>query len=359
MGTSKLRILLHATGVTLFVFAPFIASQLQGTDLRDIQRYLDTGADMNTFFVRHSWLRFSLQNLLLCGLFYANYLLLTPKLLITGQWLKYIPALILVSIGTTALVWYWHVLVDRWIGSHPMPFHMRFVDTSLTQFLLLSISLALAISEHNRRLVIAQQEKEKLLKDAELQLLHSRINPHFIFNTLNNIYSLSIVNSPATSDAILRLSSLLRFLVYESGKEAIPVAKELDYIADYVALETIRAPENLEVIFSLEGEKAGVIHPMLLIPFIENAFKHGRTMKNDTSIVVRIVTDGQHVRLHTENPVIPKENELTESGIGNSNTQRRLELLYPNRHALVVNNDGITYTVDLNIKLYENPLHSH
>ena len=202
---------------------------------------------------------------------------------------------------------------------------------------------------------------EELMKEkvaAELSLLKSQVQPHFIFNTLNNIYMLSLKNSPQTSEMIYRLSALLSYMLYDTKKHVIDVEKEIDYVKNYINLEKIRYGERLDVQMTVINNVRGVnVPPLLFLPLVENAFKHGvSNAVEDCWIHIDVSLKKKTLVFKIENSVI-KEKCATNgfgNGLGLENLKRRLEILYPNRHELRAMNDECSYlaTLKLNFEDY-------
>jgi hypothetical protein len=198
------------------------------------------------------------------------------------------------------------------------------------------------------------QEKEELRRghrEMELALLRARLDPHFLFNTLNNIDVLIASDPRAASRYLNELSGLLRFVLYEAGGTAIPLADELAFIERYIALERIRTRSPRYVEHAVVGDPAGLsIAPMTFIPFVENAFKHTESARRDGAIRSRIVIDGTRVTLDCANRTAPGAPDGTpHPGIGDSLVRRRLELLYPRRHTLTTEQRDGMYRVQLTI----------
>ena len=192
--------------------------------------------------------------------------------------------------------------------------------------------------------------REKL--GTELEFLKNQINPHFLFNTLNNIYSLSRKKSDKAPEIVLKLSKLLRFILYESGKETITIAEEIRILEDYVELEKIRYNDRLKLTFDKQiDDMKQLITPLILLPFIENAFKHGVSeTTEETSIAISIVLKNGNLSFFVNNS---KEydgaNDVREK-IGLSNVRRQLELMYRD-FTLVIDNLADNFNVDLKINL--------
>jgi LytS/YehU family sensor histidine kinase len=199
-----------------------------------------------------------------------------------------------------------------------------------------------------------KSREEKILREHkfELELLKAQLNPHFFFNTLNNIYSLVLKKSDEAPAALLKLSEIMRYMLYDSRAPKVPLAKELEYLEDYLELQKLRFTDPGFIDYTAKGEPHNHdIPPMMLLSFVENAFKHGKRRVSNPGIVIRTEITEDEMRFHVSNYII--ENSPTEkrdgSGIGLKNIKRRLQLIYPGKHDLTITNrDGI-YTVDLTI----------
>jgi len=183
----------------------------------------------------------------------------------------------------------------------------------------------------------------------ELALVKSQINPHFLFNTLNNIDVLIQQDAIKASVYLNKLSDIMRFMLYETKTERIELSKELTYIEKYIELQKIRTSNLNYVNYAVEGNTDGLlIAPMLFIPFIENAFKHAENKKMENAINIRIVIKHDRIEFKCENNY-SDDNQINhdESGLGNELIQKRLELLYPKKHKLEITNSDNTYKVNL------------
>jgi hypothetical protein len=190
-------------------------------------------------------------------------------------------------------------------------------------------------------------------REAEMELLKSQIQPHFIFNTLNNIYALSRENSPLTSEMIFRLASLLDYMLYDAGKTLIPLDKEIAYINNYIALQRIRYADNLDVAVNIFDDLENIlIPPLLILPFVENSFKHGisgQTQKGWMTIDVSVKDKELTVKVENSkaaNYSSPADN----SGIGIKNVRKRLDILYEDGYTLKCLNEAESYLVILKLK---------
>jgi len=201
---------------------------------------------------------------------------------------------------------------------------------------------------------IKNQNEKKVLENAtlnaEINFLRSQINPHFLFNTLNGIYSLANEGSPQTKDSILKLSDLLRYVLYDSGDEKVLLSKDIQYVTNYIDLQRLRLSSKVLIDYHIEGNIQGYfISPLLLIAFIENAFKHGISYTRSSTIRILVKVIEKTLTLYVENPVI--ENNSFGGGLGLKNVKRRLELLYPGHYMLeIIQKDQINI-VNLKIDL--------
>jgi LytS/YehU family sensor histidine kinase len=197
-----------------------------------------------------------------------------------------------------------------------------------------------------------EQERHLQKVAAELSVLKLQISPHFLFNTLNNIRWLVRSGSAHAEPAIVKLSQLLRYILYQASQEKVSLSKEVEHLQDYVALQKMRLPEGLTLDLSVQGDLNGLkIVPLLLIPLVENFFKHGDFTTSSTSKIELTVT-GDKLTFLTVNKILrSQEKEPGESGIGIGNVRKRLALHYPSLHELTCHEAGDEYYVKLNIIL--------
>lgn len=204
-----------------------------------------------------------------------------------------------------------------------------------------------------------EKEKEALAKEkvvSELSYLKTQINPHFLFNSLNSIYYLSSLKSEDTPKAVLLLSDLMRYVLYESTTHKIELTKEIKHLENYIKLQKLRisTKKNVQVHFSKNGNFSPyAIEPLLIVPFVENAFKHGISYKDPSYIIIQIVTKEDELLVTVANSKHPnKPTKATkEGGIGLQNVQKRLALLYPETHELAIKESQEEYRIDLRLKL--------
>lgn len=209
-----------------------------------------------------------------------------------------------------------------------------------------------------------QQELELLkstIKESELKFLRSQINPHFLFNNLNNLYSYAIEFSPKTPEIILKLSSVLRYMLYECKEQFVPLAKEVEQLQNFTELYEMQIEERGNINFSIDIERPDYrIAPLILIVFIENAFKHSQSGQSDNIMIdiVIQVTEGGELTFSCKNNFHPETNtENLAQGIGLENVRKRLQLLYPNAHQLAIRETANQYEVDLSMQLTQQVRH--
>jgi two-component system, LytTR family, sensor kinase len=243
---------------------------------------------------------------------------------------------------------YENVVVPAGVFIEPQKFISIMIETAFPAGLLVAITFVnsqLAAKEREKNLV-----REKLT--TELQLLKNQINPHFLFNTLNNIYSLTIKKSDEAPEVVLKLSELLSFLLYEAGRDQITIKREIDFLDDYIAIQRIRYSDRLSLVFNKDIDNADQpIAPLLLLPLVENAFKHGASENHFESYIHLQMTlkNGQLsfiIENSFEEPGINKQS----SSIGLSNTSRQLELLYKEQQLLIDKKQGV-FKVQLLVNL--------
>lgn len=227
-------------------------------------------------------------------------------------------------------------------------------DPYNTVLFLLIFTMGTSISVVQRWLKTEQTRKEteneKL--NTELSFLKSQVNPHFFFNTLNNIYSLAVVRSELTAPAVMKLSAIMRYILTETQRDLVPLSNEVEFIHNFIDLQKVRLTDKVSLNFTTEGSISDLlIAPLLFIPFVENAFKYGVSTKEASSITIEIKTVGNTVVFTAVNYIVPSENNLMENtGIGINNVKRRLELMYPGKHQLSTTQKDNYYTVHLEIE---------
>lgn len=229
--------------------------------------------------------------------------------------------------------------------------HMRTQTIWFFFLMVTGFSLAIELTFELFRQILSRQAAETEKNKAELALYKAQINPHFLFNTLNTLYALVISGSEKTESAFIKFSNILRYMYSQSGSELIPAEREADYIRQYVELQEMRLNRHTQVSLTIDVTARQIsIPPMILITFVENAFKYGTSSDTDCTIRIHISIDEDRLHMETENTVMRKR-ENKSQGIGISNCRKRLELLYPGKYELNTSETNGIYKVLLNIRL--------
>ncbi|RXR22991.1 sensor histidine kinase [Flavobacterium stagni] len=306
-------------------------------------------------------------------LFYFNYLFLVPKFLLKGKYLfHFILLLGLIVFFTEVRIHFFlddlklmrpphSVIVEgKKILLQPMkqppgpPFFLNVAMSFSYIFIVLISTIIKVLYEYNHNFqnrLLAETER----KSAELNYLRKQTNPHFLFNSLNSIYSLAIKKSDQVGDAIVTLSELMRYMLYETDQRVVPLEKEINYIVNYIELQKLRIHDIENIRVNIYGDlKEKMIEPLLLISFIENAFKYGTDYKGKTDVRLKITVQESLLEFYIENKISRHTEDPVHSGIGVQNIKSRLELLYPKSHELTIIHVDGKYQVHLKLNLEEN-----
>ncbi len=323
-------------------------------------------------------------------LFYLNYLVLIPRLLFRKKNAMYIVisvaviSFMFVGLRTVDLrkrVEFYQELLEKNDGN-PVVIHpgapkmsnkqiMRRIESgyALDQYnpftrklpnvqfygllLIFSLSMVLRFIVRWREQEQEQMELEKERMSSELDYLKQQINPHFLFNAINSIYSLTLPHEDTrASESILKLSAILRYMLYETNQKLVLLEREIEIIEDYIGLHRLRLTSKTQVNLVVNGNLSGYgIEPLLLIPFIENAFKYGIDSSEACTIDISIDCTDNYLKFGVVNKILVKNNAGKHSGIGIKNIERRLEILYPDSHNLDIKQVNDNFIVSLNLPL--------
>jgi sensor histidine kinase YesM len=295
--------------------------------------------------------------------FYANYLWLTPHLFVAGKhrYFLFINFVLVVSLGISShyLMVFSHELFQSMKSSPHEKMAIDEVFFILRDIINMGIFAGVATAivlgqrwQHNEQ---ARHEAEAARTDAELKTLRNQINPHFLLNTLNNIYALTAFDANRAQEAIQQLSKMLRHLLYDYDQPVVPLQDEVDFMQNYISLMRIRLPETVEVSaqFNIHNSQLPVA-PMIFISLVENAFKHGVSPTAPSFIHIMLETTDERILCHIENSNYPKTaSDHSGHGIGLQQVQRRLELAYPDNYTWQHghSDDGKVYTSHIEVKL--------
>ena len=289
--------------------------------------------------------------------FYLNTEILLPKLLRAKGVIIYL----LTLIGAIVFMLWIHEELFHWAYSNFFPGNhsgggarrgalMRMIF-QLLFYAAIGTSYRLISDRMKEDEQVKEQENERL--KSELSFLRSQISPHFMFNVLNSVVSLSRRKPEMVEPVVVKLSELMRYMIYETNDSIVPISKELAYLESYIDLQKIRFGDDIQIDFKHElGPKSSQIEPMLLIPFVENAFKHGVGFIENPTIEIELKDSAKELYFKVANKKGASINEIKDesSGIGLANVKRRLELLYPTNHRLEVLDSGSDFIISLTIQ---------
>ena len=292
--------------------------------------------------------------LMMATLSYLNYFFLLPRFLIHKNLLKYLFEFI-IPFGVIVTL---HIYLKRYIyadlsESKRFLYSTKFVlqHGIITLFIAIFVGM-LKFAEDWLALEGKRKELENEKLTAELTFLKAQINPHFLFNTLNNLYYLAFTNSPNTTEVIAKLSQMMRYMIYDSNHEKVFLSKEIEYIESYISLEKLRLNNQIPINFVVEGEVNQVkIVPLILITFLENAFKHGVSNNSINAFIsVNLSVQNKGLIYTVKNSKLEINNH-EKSGIGLQNVKRRLDLSYPQKSHLEVIETKNEYTISLTLDI--------
>jgi hypothetical protein len=348
MRGKTLQILIHCIGCTIFLSLPILFSP-------DITNPLG-------LYKIPPFQRDFIGYLILVVFFYINYYIFIPKFYFRKKYAVFGALALFFFLVVCAIP---NILVSETdfrnhlqnvcVASSPNflpPQHVQppffyFFGHHFFEFLIVfTFSLMLKISS---RLKLAEKEKV----NAELSYLKAQINPHFLFNTLNSIYSLAIEKSDYTATAVVKLSGMMRYVITDASHKFVPLEKEINYISDYIELQRLRIDETIKLSYSVAGDLLEKkIAPLVLISFIENAFKYGVNAEENSEIKIDIdITKAYlHLRVFNKKVSMHQVNE-GNSGLGIENTKNRLQLLYPGSHKLVIKDAKEDFSILLSLHL--------
>jgi hypothetical protein len=324
-------------------------------------------------------------------LFYANYFLLFPKLYLRKKYFLYVTIVLVLFTGVYTLRPFEKVirgLSPREQGRRPQmqageeqrrfmfgpqdsfpqgprqgalrdgrpPGPNREHPTDIVSIILFvtvwSLSTAICVIREWKRTESRAIQAEADKANAELSFLKAQINPHFLFNTLNNIYSLAVTKNENTAESIMKLSNIMRYVTDDVTEDYVSLENEIECLRDYIDLQRLRLGKKMTVAFMVDGPVAGKkIAPLILMNFIENVFKYGLSSHEASVIEIKLSVQDDNIRFFCKNRLFEKKTPSDRAGIGVQNTRQRLQRLYPNRHFLNITTDDGFYTVQLTLQV--------
>lgn len=340
MKVKRFTIASHAFVWVLLLVIPYVTTD-------QIFNSLDPASE-----IKYLLLCFILSSVLI-AFFYFNYFFLIPKYLHTKKYWLYF-SFLLMSIASVFLF-----LGSLFFFSDFNPEALAKKNPAIEKIIpviiinaislwLLSIVSSILWTFHNR---LERTEKERL--SSQVASLKAQINPHFLFNTLNSIYATAMDTSPQTADMVDKLSEMMRYTMKDTQQDFVLLEDEINYVNNFIELQKLRLHRRVKLEYhTLENVPYFQIAPMLLIPFVENAFKHGVNSEQKSHIKIEISINKMEFRLSVINTKVNVQHDISErSGLGIENTKRRLDLIYPAKHLLVIQDTEKEFSVSLHINL--------
>lgn len=304
---------------------------------------------------------FGYYGLINISIFYINYTLLVPQLIKEQKkYGLYIASITMLIFSMTIVKTVLASLNSDLVLLDYMPDSKSLAPVNIVSYVLRAVFMSgffvvvstlirFAVDWFSNDRVQRDLESEK--KDMELQFLKSQLNPHFLFNSLNNIYSLAYQKSDKTADAILKLAEIMRYMIYESNDRWVSLSKEIEYVQSYIELQKLRFKDGASIVMNLNGEIDNQqIVPLILISFVENAFKHGVANDPADPIMINLIANQKILHFSIRNRKKESNKDMV-GGVGLNNVERRLQLLYPERYKLNIVNSQTHYTSELMIDI--------
>jgi hypothetical protein len=342
------QIVIHIAAWACFLLLPFVF----------YPRPRET--DFSFFAERYFSAYFIVNSVFIIAFYYINTHLIIPKLLDHKKFLSYTLIILALLVFYGFLPRIYHHLFGELLPQQPQPGRpprMRnppLVNSGNIAIFLMVFVFSTGIKVINQWLRSEQQTKEianeKL--QAELSFLKAQINPHFLFNTLNNIYALASSQSEHTAAAVMKLSSIMRYVLTEARNDLVPLEKEILFTSHYIELQKMRLTDKTSIDFTIKGDPAGrQIAPLLLLPFVENAFKYGISTRewSPIRILLEINKDSLYFSISNHKHLNTSLKITDNTGIGITNTKRRLDLLYEGRYELIIDDKTNDFSVHLKI----------
>ncbi len=325
-------ILLHVLFTTLIILVPIFVMPLKD-------------AKTPNYLQWHTIIFTALQT----GGFYFSAYVLYPRLLLNKRLAAYILAILGVSLLFSLITGCFMVVAEE------LPLYAIFAGIVVKIF----IGLFVMGTATSYRFIVDVMQNDRLQKESltmELSFLRSQVSPHFMFNALNSMVSLARKKSDLLEPALLKMSNLMHYMLYDSDEEKVSLNKEVEYIRSYIDLQTMRFGDSVKILFMVQpGNYSHIIEPMLLIPLIENAFKHGVNVADEPEINIELAVAEKEVSLTVSNKTIPYKAQVADKtkGIGLTNLERRLKILYPGKHQLAAQRKDNWYHASLKIVTHD------
>jgi two-component system, LytTR family, sensor kinase len=330
-------VLLHVAAWTLLFSLPYL---LRSPDDKPRNTHESTPGTIFSWLMNCSWI----------AVFYFNAYVLIPRFIYRKKYWQFTLTHAAVYAFIMAEVYLFFTVIFK-----KSNFDTRAVFFNILIYLFIfALSTAFQLIKDKVASDKLAQEKQNEVLKTELSLLRSQVNPHFMFNVLNNMVSLARKQSDLLEPSLIKLSSLMRYMLYEADEEKVSIEKEMDYLQSYIDLQQQRFGKKVQVNVHMHTVDSQYrVEPMLLIPFVENAFKHGTGIIEDAHIDVALEAGKNMLRFVVRNKYNPASAEIKDksSGIGLANVKRRLNLLYGKKHTLDISNQHNLFVVSLTIQL--------
>lgn len=311
----------------------------------------------------------AISYIILLSLTYSNNLLLVPRLLVKKKYISYFSSIILLTVVLATLqtitvkqaLLHFPVLKVQQVSFLSAPVSGKWTLDALSEEIgsylfgfamwVFVFTMAWYMNDYRRQQKISQVAIKKQV-EAELSFLKDQLNPHFLLNTLNNMYGLALIKSDKTPEVILQLSSILRYFLYESNVERISFEQEKKLMQAYIDLELLRLSDKANLTFFIDADNAYNVPPLLWLPVLENVFKHGtRYIADEYYIDYKFVIYNNVLSIRSKNGYKPGATEEGEGGIGLTNLKKRLEILFPGKYSIDTVGGENMYSIDINIQL--------
>jgi two-component system, LytTR family, sensor kinase len=296
-------------------------------------------------------LRYVINNLVYIGFFYLNAGLLIPRFINKRNYKQYAAVILASLVIILVLTWLIFYLM---MGMHKFNIRGHILFNLFFFLFFFAGSTAYRLIKDRARADKLEREKENENLKTELSLLRSQASPHFMFNVLNNMVALARKKSDLLEPSLLKFSSLMRYMLYDADEEKVGLEKEIDYLQSYIDLQQQRFGKNVQLTVNLhQFDDNYELEPMLLIPFVENAFKHGTGIIEDAQIMVTLKAEKGMLHFNVQNKYDPSSVEVRDktSGIGLNNVKRRLNLLYGDKQKLLISRKDNWFTISLQLNL--------
>lgn len=333
-------ITVHAVGWCLLLVTPMLF-------------VVQTVQEIEPSMKRFAYLPLFMMTLFHVTFFYTNYFVLVPRFFFRQRYGLYVLSILAILLVSMALSYMLATVSgfepEAVAANNPTLSLIRPIANTnalLMLFAAIVTSLALAYSDQLKK-------RDKEIMEARLASLQSQINPHFLFNTLNSIYAKALPTSPLSAEMVAKLSDMMRYAMRDVTRTSFPLEDEVEYVRNYIDLQKVRMDASVQLEVFIEGDFEGYqITPMLLIPFVENAFKHGVNPEQRSKILIDLKMEGDELRLTVINHKVKVQKEINErSGVGLQNTRSRLGMIYPKQHLLMITETEKEYKVTLSIHL--------